>query len=239
MLTALILGLIAFTTSLVAGVIGFGGGLLLIAIMPQFLSGAAIIPIHSVTQLSSNASRALFAIKDVHWPFVVPFLLGSVIGIVLFGFLLSQLPTDYLPMVIGSYILLNLWSNSFARALKKYESLYIIGLLQTGLGLVVGATGPLGMSALGKKLADSNQVIATAALFMSISHVAKLAAFGLIGFSFADYSAVIFAMLTGSIVGSLVGTKLRHRMNGDRLIGVIKLLLTLLAIRMIYQVWAG
>ncbi len=61
------LGLISLITSLVAGVIGFGGGMLLIAILPMFLAPSLIIPVHGVTQLASNSSRMLFSFKDVQW----------------------------------------------------------------------------------------------------------------------------------------------------------------------------
>lgn len=60
-----VLAFITFFTSMVAGLFGFGGGLLLIAILPAFMPASAVIPAHGVTQLSSNFSRMLFSIKDV------------------------------------------------------------------------------------------------------------------------------------------------------------------------------
>jgi uncharacterized membrane protein YfcA len=43
-------------------------------------------------------------------------------------------------------------------------------------------------------------------------------------------------MVVGSIIGSFIGTKLRLSANNDLLILIIKILLTLLAIRMILVV---
>lgn len=135
------LGLLSFVTSLVAGVIGFGGGMLLIAILPTFLPPSLIIPIHGITQLASNSSRMLFSLKDVQWALLPQFLVGSFVGVLLFGYLLSNISMEYVPVGIGLYILLNLWSQRFSKFISRYESYYLIGMVQTGLGLIVGATG--------------------------------------------------------------------------------------------------
>ncbi len=62
---ALLFGIISFGTSLITGVIGVGGGLLLIAILPLFLPTNALIPVHGFTQIASNVSRAYFGRKAI------------------------------------------------------------------------------------------------------------------------------------------------------------------------------
>ena len=56
---------IAFLTSCVAAVIGMGGGILLITLMPGLVPTAAILPVHAATQLASNVSRAGFGWRDI------------------------------------------------------------------------------------------------------------------------------------------------------------------------------
>jgi len=231
-----ILGLASFLTSVIAGVLGFGGGMLLIVLLPLYLHPSTIIPIHGITQLASNSSRMLFSIKDVQWSLLPKFLIGSLVGMVLFGVLLANISSAYIPIAIGSYILLNLWSSRFSVFIKKYENYYIIGLLQTGLGLIVGATGPIAISVLTKELTCKNQIIATSSMFMSISHVAKIFVFGFIGFAFVEHVSLLIYMILGSIIGSFVGTKLRSLADNERLLFTIKLLLSLLAIKMIATV---
>ena len=185
--TEITLTAFATITSAIAAILGFGGGMLLIAIMPSFLPAAVIIPIHGMVQLASNSSRVAFSLNQVAWRLLPPFLVGSAIGLALFTTLLFNLSSDYIPLAIGSYILLNLWSKPFSETMKRFESFYIIGALQTGLSLIVGATGPLTHNILVKKLHDKDQIIATGALLMSISHLAKIAVFGLLGFQFGEY----------------------------------------------------
>lgn len=231
--TEISLTLLATLTSTIAAILGFGGGMLLIAIMPNFLPAAAIIPIHGLVQLVSNSSRVALSIQDVAWYLLPQFLLGSIIGLSIFGTLLFNMPNDYIPLAIGSYILLNLWSKSFSNTMKRFENFYIVGALQTGLSLIVGATGPLTNSILLKHLQDKDQIIATGAIFMSISHLAKLIIFGVIGFQFFDYSLILILMCVGAILGSYIGSKVRKIVNNQVYLTVIKYLLSLLAIKMI------
>lgn len=231
-----ILALISFFTSAIAGVIGFGGGMLLIALLPVFLHPSLIIPIHGVTQLASNSSRMLFSLKDVQWALLPKFLVGSLIGTFIFGFLLSNISTEYVPVAIGLYILLTLWSVRFAQFIKQYENYYLIGLLQTGLGLIVGATGPLSLTVLTKQLNSTDKIIATSSMFMTISHLAKVPVFMVIGVSLAAHVDLLICMVLGAILGSFVGTKVRVVINNEQLILVIKVLLSVMALRMLIVV---
>ncbi len=231
------LGLFAIITSAIAGILGFGGGMLLIAIMPSFLPAAVIIPIHGIVQLASNGSRVALSINHVAWPLLPAFLIGSAIGLALFSTLLLNISADYIPLAIGSYILLNLWSKPFANAMKRFESFYIIGALQTGLSLIVGATGPLTNNILLKKLQNKDQIIATGAVFMSISHLAKIVVFGFIGFQLGQYLLTVIIMSLGAILGSFIGSKMRKKVDNKLYLNLIKYLLSLLAIKMIMTIF--
>jgi uncharacterized membrane protein YfcA len=227
------LGLISFFTSAIAGVIGFGGGMLLIAVLPLFLNPSLIVPIHGITQLASNSSRMIFSFKNVQWVLLPKFLAGSLIGIFIFGFLLSNISTEYVPIGIGLYIILNLWSMRFTKFIKKYENYYLIGLLQTGLGLIVGATGPLSLAVLTKELKSKDEIIATSSMFMTISHLAKIPVFLALGVSLLGHFNLLMYMILGSILGSFIGTRLRLVSNNDKLILIIKILLTFMALKML------
>lgn len=236
MQTEISLALISFLTSAVAGVLGLGGGMLLIAAMPIFLPANLVVPLHGITQLSSNASRAYFARQSIQWNLLSPFVFGSLLGIGLFGFVLLNTPTDWVPLLIGVYILLSVWSTRFKTVLAKFETLFLAGTLQTGLGLLVGATGPLTMTILIKRLSSKEKIVATSAVFMLLSHLFKLAIFGLLGFSFQQHMLLMLMMVVGAILGSWVGTKLRLKVANDRYVLWLNLVLTVLAINMIITV---
>ncbi|MBP9490811.1 MAG: sulfite exporter TauE/SafE family protein [Aliarcobacter sp.] len=232
----LFLGFLTFFTSVVAAIVGIGGGMMLIAILPSFLATNALIPIHGLTQVSSNLSRAYFGYKDIEFSVVPKFLLGSILGIVFFAGILSLISLDYVPLFIGIYILLSLWSEKFNEKIKKYENYYIVGFFQTGLSMVVGATGPLTMTLLFKDFKNKDKVVATGALLMSITHFLKIVVFIYFGFLFFDYIGIIVCMIFGAILGSYVGTKLRNRIDGKKFAIILKIMLTFLAINLIFQV---
>lgn len=233
MLLELTLFLIAFITSTIAGVVGIGGGMMLIAILPSFLPLNALIPVHGLTQMSSNVSRAFFGYKEVQYQVIPKFLVGSFLGIALFASILSFISLEYVPLFIGVYILLSLWSEKFNEKIKRYESYFLAGFFQTGLSIVVGATGPLTMTLLLKDFKDKDKVVATGAALMSITHILKVFVFIYFGFVFFDYIGVLIFMIIGAVLGSFVGTKLRNRIDGKKFELILKLLLSLLAIKLI------
>ncbi|MEH6358439.1 MAG: sulfite exporter TauE/SafE family protein [Pseudomonadales bacterium] len=236
--TELMLGFYTLLTSALAGMMGLGGGTLLIAIMPIYLPGSAIVPIHGLVQLASNSSRMLFSLKAVAWELVSKFIAGSLVGIALIGFLLVNISTSYIPVFIAVYILLNLWVPPFSSLIRKYENFYIVGLVQGGLGLLIGATGPLAVPLLAKELnGDKDRIVATNAFFMGFSHFAKLIVFGLIGFSFTGYGWLLVYMVVGAVVGSWLGTVLRGKINGELFGKLLNYILTALAFNMLYQVF--
>ncbi len=231
----LLLGLLTFFTSTVAGVVGIGGGMMLIAILPSFglLPLNALIPVHALTQMSSNLSRALFGWEAVKTEVIPKFFIGSLLGIAFFAGILYLISLTYVPLFIGVYILLSLWSHTFNQRIRHYENYYLIGFLQTGLSIVVGATGPLTMSLLLKEYEDKDIVVATGAALMSITHTLKVIVFLFFGFVFWDYLWILAAMITGAVAGSYAGTQLRGKIDGKRFVMVLKVLLSALAVKLI------
>ncbi len=233
----LLLALLTFFTSTMAGVVGIGGGMMLIVILPSFLPLNALIPVHGLTQMSSNFSRAVFGYKDIEYEVIPKFLFGSIFGIALFASLLYFISLEYVPLFIGVYILLSLWSKKFNEKIKRYESYFLAGFFQTGLSIVVGATGPLTMTLLLKDYDDKNKVVATGAALMSITHTLKIFVFIFFGFVFFDYIGILTAMIIGAIAGSYTGTKLRDKIDGKKFLIFLKVLLSLLAIKVIIGVF--
>jgi len=233
----LLLGFIGFLTSMVAGVVGLGGGLLLIAVLPPFLPTNALIPIHGLSQLSSNLSRAYFGYKNIRYEVVPEFLIGSLAGVGAFALILSAISTKYIPLFIGIYIILSIHSQRFNDKMRRYENYYIIGFFQSGLSVVVGTTGPLAMTKLLNDFGEKDIVVATSAILMSITHLLKIVVFIYFGFAFFDYLGTITAMVTGTALGSYAGTKIRDKIDGEKLIFALKILLTIMAAKSIITVF--
>lgn len=231
----LILGLIATFSSTAAAVFGLGGGLILISFLPDFLPADQIVPIHGVTQLASNTSRSALVYKSVKWPLLTTFLFGSCLGTIIFGILVVNISMDFIPLLIGSYILLHLWSKKITEFTSRFDSYFVLGFIQTGLGIIVGSTGHLTVPKLIIDLEDRDEIVATSGAFMAISHGLKLLAYGVLGFQFLQYAWLLFFMTAGALIGSYIGTKIRRRVNNSHFTIILKIILTILASKMIFS----
>jgi len=229
----ILLGIISFITSTIAGVVGLGGGMILIAILPSYLPVNAVVPVHGLTQMASNLSRAIFGYKDVKFEVIPKYLFGSILGVSFFAVILYFISLEYVPLFIGAYILLSLWSQKFNEKIERFENYVLIGFLQSGLSIIVGATGPIATTLLVKDYNDKHVVVATAAALKSITHILKVLTFMIFGFIFFDYIGVLTAMIIGAVAGSWFATKLRNKIDGKKFMMMLKILLSLLAIKLI------
>ncbi len=226
--------LISFVTSTITAITGIGGGMILIAIMPGFLPAASIVPIHALVQLFSNTSRALFGWRFLHWEFVLAFIAGSIIGGLVAAGISREINLEYTPLLIAAYILYTVWGPKqvFRKPLKG--GLVVIGAIQTGLSMMVGATGPMGQAALLRKGLQRDALVVTGALMTTFTHLIKIILFALLGFSFVNYWQLIAGMSIAVILGALLGTQIRYKVPEAPFHLLLKWVLTLLAIRMIY-----
>jgi len=226
--------LIAGITSALTAVTGIGGGMMLIAIMPGFLPAAAIVPVHAVVQLFANSSRALFGWRFLRWEFALAFIAGSILGGGIAAGFTREINLEYTPLFIAAYILFITWGPAPKFNKPPPGEFVIIGAIQTGLSMLVGATGPMSQAALMARGLKRDALVVSGALMTTFTHLTKVLLFALLGFSFIAYWQVILGMSGAVIVGALIGTRIRYQVPEKLFRHILKWALTLLALRMIY-----
>ncbi len=222
----------AFLSSSLTAVLGLGGGMLLISIMSVFLPPGAVVPMHGVVQLASNASRGALAPREVRRDILWPFLAGCAIGALAGSRVVLRVPSEFLPILLGLFILLMTWLPQIKKRLWFPGRFLSLGFVQAFLTLFVGATGPLNLPFLIRAGLTRDQLVVTTAAFMSCAHLVKILTFGLLGFAFVPYLNLMALMILAVIAGSYAGTKFRHRVPEELFLLAFKLLISLLAIRM-------
>ena len=232
---SLFLVVAAFLSSSLTAVLGLGGGMLLISIMSVFLPPAAIVPVHGVVQFASNASRGAFSAKDIRRDTLWPFLVGCLIGTLAGSRVVLKVPPEVLPLPLGVFILTMTWLPQIKKKLWFPGRFLSLGFVQAFLTLFVGATGPLNMPFLIRAGLSRDQLVVTGAAFMTIVHLVKIITFGLLGFAFGPYLFLMLLMILAVISGSYAGTRLRHKVPEQLFLMTFKLLITVLAIRMIIK----
>lgn len=231
----LLLSLVAFSTSLLTAVIGLGGGVLLMLVMPGFMPLTVIVPVHAWVQFASNVTRVGFALDQVSWSLLPPLLLGSLVGAGLGAALVDVIPLDAWPLVAGLVILIVTWLPIERWLPIDRAALFFLGFYQTGLGMVAGATGPLGAAILAKIRIDRDWLVVNTGLYMTLNHGIRGMAFGLMGFTLGAWWLWVAVMSVATLLGSWLGTRLRSRVPQRNFVGLFRWVVTLLALRLMWM----
>ncbi len=234
-LDALLLVLTAGFTSLMTASLGIGGGVLLLVVMAQLVPVAALIPVHGLVQLGSNGNRALMTRRHIDWPLCRRFLLGGLIGAGLASLVVVQLPLELIQLAVGGFILWMIWGpKPAARTLSPLKTL-LAGGLTTFLSMFVGASGPLVAAFVHRHSHDKMQTVATFAATMTGQHLLKGVVFSVVGFSFADWLPLVGAMILSGMLGTWIGLNLLRRVSSVWFSRLFRVVVTLLALRLLWQ----
>jgi len=235
--TAEFFGLIAASlmTSFTSASIGVGGGMMLLAVMAQVIPSKALIPVHGVVQLGSNLGRAAVMLEHISQPHVIGFLTGSAIGAIVGVNIVVTLPTGYLKLALGGFILHSVYGPKLTQRASSLSGLSLNGLFSSLLTMFVGATGPFVIASLRPFGFNPINLIATSAACMVIQHLFKVLAFGLLGFAFVQYAPLIGLMIVTGFLGTLLGQRTVLNINERQFQYLLNIVLTLLALRLLYS----
>ena len=227
------LGLVALSaaTSFLTAAAGIGGGIVLLAAMASMVPVAAVIPVHGVVQIGSNAGRTALLLAHVEWRIFAPFIFGAVIGAGLGGLSAVQLPADILKAGLGCFILWTVWGPKPASSGRS--AIIFTGIFSSFLTMFFGATGTF-VSAMVKTLKLGRlEHVATHSACMVAQHMIKVLVFGLLGFAFQPFLGLIIAMIISGFAGTVLGKQFLVKMNDALFHRVLAIILTVLALRLL------
>ncbi|MCJ8338441.1 MAG: sulfite exporter TauE/SafE family protein [Pseudomonadales bacterium] len=223
-----------FTSALTAA-FGLGGGVIMLALLVNFLPVAVVIPVHGVIQAGSNCSRALLLRKHIVWPIIGYFFIGAVVGALLGGQFVVALPEGILLAILGTFILYIVWGPK-PKAIKQGKLSHIVGgILITFSTMFIGATGPLAMALLPRKEMLSKQISATHGTLMIVQHGLKIVIFSALGFQFKEWAVFLLMMLGTGFIGTYSGRSILQRLPQHYFQYALTAILTLLAIKMLFD----
>ncbi len=222
--------------SLITAGLGVGGGLLLLVMMAIWVPPVALIPVHGLVQLGSNAGRAVMTWRHIRWRTIAAFAPGVLLGAGLGAILLVQLPPATWQLLVALFVLYLCWGPRLPRIVVGPSGIAIAAALTTFASLFVGATGPLVAAFVRQLDRDRFATVATFAAAMTLQHAPKALVFGATGFVFADWLPLVAAMIAAGLVGTWLGVRLLHRLDNRRFGQIFNVLLTLLALRLL---WLG
>jgi len=254
--------LLAFFTSALSAVTAVGGGMLFISVLTLFLPIHVVIPVHAVTQLASNSSRVAFSPAAIVWPITIPFVTGVILGIPGAIGVYQKFQGQFSALPLGIFVLLMVWlppqkiwkllpgnnhkgagfSSGHGRGAKEQGyrktrlqglGFGVLGFIQTFLTLFVGASAPVNLPFLLRLQLTRDQLVITSATMMTAVSIIKILIFVAAGFGFATYSGLISGLIIAMLGGSWAGTRLRHRVPEHTFKWMLKIILTVLALRLV------
>jgi uncharacterized membrane protein YfcA len=212
----------ALVTSIISGILGMGGGILLLATLLSFLPHGQAIPVHAGVQIVSNSTRALALLRHVDWGVVGRFTTGAVPGMAAGYLLLRWLgqpdaSEPYLKMLVGIYVLGAAFWPAGEKARESGAARREFGRMGFVAGvaaLTVGAVGPLIAPLFARHDYVKERLVATKAMCQMVTHVCKLPAFYLLETIPAGlFLQLMVVMSAAAIVGTLIGRQLLKRVS--------------------------
>jgi uncharacterized membrane protein YfcA len=236
------IGPLAFAALMVASCItafigvftGAAGGVVLLGLMAMAMPPLALIPVHTVVMLGSGVTRTMIMWRHVMRPAVLPFLLGAIVGAAAGARVFVALSTGGLQLILGAFILLVTWMPNLGRFGAVRGRFAALGFGVTFLGVFVSATGTLLAPFVAASTPDRRVHVATMGALMMIAHIAKIVAFGFIGFAVGRYVPLMAAMIATGAVGNWLGEKALNRVSERRFRLVLQIALTILGLRLLW-----
>lgn len=223
-------------TSAITASLGIGGGVLLLAIMAIALPPSAIVPVHGMVQLGSNAGRAAMTLRHINLRLIAWFAPGVLLGAWFGSLFLIDLPLSLIQLCIAGFILLLCWGPPIPRIATGPIGTLVAAGATTFISLFVGATGPL-VAAFVKQQQQGERfsTVATFAAAMCLQHAPKAVVYGAAGFVFADWLGLILLMIGAGVLGTWAGLHMLRHLTDRRFTLIFNGLLTILALRLIWQ----
>jgi uncharacterized membrane protein YfcA len=221
------------------------GGITLLAVMLLFLEPLVAIPLHGVVQLLSNGSRALIQRRHLRWDvagwYAVLLLPSGFVGLAL----ARALPPGAIRALIGVFVLVAtwrpawLWVGARAEGGDPRRRFLVLGGVVGVLNVTIGATGPLIAPFFLDIGLSRFALIGTKAVCQALGHLAKIGVFGVSGFAFGSYAALLLLLCAVVPFGTWVGSRILERTSERAFTLLYRSVLTVIALRLVLgEVWA-
>jgi uncharacterized membrane protein YfcA len=237
----LILSLCTIVTSMISGVVGMAGGVLLLSIMTFFVEYKMLIPLHGVVQLVSNFSRTMYLRKNIRMDFLTPFILGAPFGFLIAFYILKEVSnTNYYYLLLSFFILYAVFKPKNLPEFKLAGYQWgVLGLFAGIQGALIGVTGPLLSPFYLRSDLKKEEIVATKAAQQIITHLFKIPLFLSLEFNYTEHFDLIIIMSLAAVFGTYLGVKLLGKVNESLFKILFKSFLLIAALRLMYKFWVS
>lgn len=215
----LLVGVGALATSALTAVLGFGGGVVLLALLLLVVEPVVAIPLHAAIQVWSNGTRVVIRRREVDWGITARSSLLLLPAGALAVPLAAAAPERALQALIAVAVLEATWvPERTDRALPAPSPLGWVGVgaVLGFLNPLVGATGPLAAPLFRAATRTRLAFVGTFAATQVSGHLAKVLLFGVAGLVPTGQLAAVPVGVAGVVAGTWAGSRALDAMGEAR-----------------------
>ncbi|MDC0598801.1 sulfite exporter TauE/SafE family protein, partial [Gammaproteobacteria bacterium] len=185
---------ICFMGAYLSTVAGMGGGLLILACCSQIMPITAVVPLNGVFVMAGQIARVSQFYKHTAWDITLPFIPGSILGVLLGTLIYFSLSEVALAFMLGCVMLWFCWVPSTAASKKIASTIpypfFWVGIIHTFLSTVSGAGGLFQSLMVNSKL-NRESIVATIAATLLAMSIFKTIGYLAAGFDYLAYLPII------------------------------------------------
>ncbi|MBR8831485.1 MAG: hypothetical protein N5P05_003126 [Chroococcopsis gigantea SAG 12.99] len=218
---------------------GGGSPLILLPALGLFLDATVIPPVLTTGMLLGNGQRMGMYWQDIDWECTRWYLPGAIIGSVVGAFIYSRIQLQWLPLVIGVFLLLSALNQLFQgkNPFFKIRIWYFFpaAIIYALLSALIGSTGPmLNLFYINYGLVKE-PMIATKSAHMVIVHIFKLIAYGAFGVLHLPYLGYGLLLGLAAWPGNYLGQKVLEKISQERFKQFVMLFVALSGLLIIWR----
>ena len=205
-------------TSLLSGVLGMGGGVLLAGALALLLPLSTALLLHAVTQLTANAYRAFLLRKHFQYRIIAHYGAGMMCTLILFSAISVQIEKPMFYLLLGIIALSSYWlPKNWALDATKTSHAIAAGFFVSALHVFVGVAGPLLDMFFQKTTLNRFQIVATKAATQTLGHLLRIGFY--VSFLNPDLKSlpiqpgILIAIVLLACIGTFIGSKLLSKMS--------------------------
>ncbi|MGI3222648.1 sulfite exporter TauE/SafE family protein [Streptomyces sp. GTA36] len=214
-LTLLAASTAAFALALVSAVAGFGGGVLLLPVFTALFGLRVAIPVLTLAQIASNASRTVLNRRDLQWSLIGRFALGAIPLAAGGALLLAHAPLVPLKRLLGAFLLaVVIWRRRNPHPKPPSDAAFTAVGAASGLGsALLGSVGPMTAPFFLAKGLTHGAYIGTEAASALTLHLTKTAAYGAGDLLSVRVLLLGAALTPATLAGAWAGKRLVTRIS--------------------------
>lgn len=236
----LLLGGIVAISALISSVTGMAGGIIMLSGMNFFIPMSPLIPIHGAIQLFNNSARTWLLKRHLIWSMCLPFSLGAILGAAAISVvLLTYSPSKSMPLILlAGLIAYTIFKPKKIPDIKiKNPHYFWVGIATGALGILAGAVDPLLGAFFYRDDLTKEEVVVNKSFMQLVTHLTKIPAFLVLGFSFIDHAFLIIVLSITAVVATKVGILMLDRIQQKLFRRLMWWALFFAFLRLIYKIF--